>query len=167
MCVCVCVRVCVCVCVSVRPKSQILNCLLCKAIELRPVFTVVTFTNVWPLFFIYNYKRSHLGLVYTVLLLLKRLLGQVNLQLQHRELSVLISWFGLVWLGWVLWHINHLRLFKSKSSLYIYIKYIWFGLVGFYGISIIVGYLMPNPLYTYILNIYDLVWFGFMAYQPL
>ena len=40
-------------------------------------------------------------------------------------------------------------------------------LVWFYGISTIVGYLMPNPLYTYILNIYDLVWLGFMAYQPL
>ena len=39
------------------------------------------------------------------------------------------------------------------------------GLVGFYGISTIVGYLMPNPLYTYILNIYDLVLLGFMAYQ--
>ena len=26
----------------------------------------------------------------------------------------------------------------------------WFGLVAFYGISTIVGYLMPNPLYTYI-----------------
>ena len=34
------------------------------------------------------------------------------------------------------------------------------GLIWFYGISTIVGYLMPNPLYTYILNIYDLVWFG-------
>ena len=42
-----------------------------------------------------------------------------------------------------------------------------FGLVWFYGISTIVGYLMPNPLYTYILDIYDSVWFGFMAYQPL
>ena len=31
----------------------------------------------------------------------------------------------------------------------------------------IVGYLMPNPLYTYISNIYDLVWLGFMAYRPL
>ena len=41
------------------------------------------------------------------------------------------------------------------------------GLVGFYGISTIVGYLMPNPLYTYMLNIYDLIWLGFMAYQPL
>ena len=35
---------------------------------------------------------------------------------------------------------------------------IWF--VWFYGLSIIVGYLMLNPLYTYILNIYELVGFG-------
>ena len=61
-----------------------------------------------------------------------------------------------VCLGWVLWHINNCRLLNAKSSLYIYIKYIGFGLVGFYGISTIVGYLMPNPLYTYILDIYDL-----------
>ena len=40
------------------------------------------------------------------------------------------------------------------NPLYTYILNIWFGLV--YGISTIVGYLMPNPLYTYILNI----WFG-------
>ena len=38
--------------------------------------------------------------------------------------------------------------------------------VRFYGISTIVGYLMPYSLYTYILNIYDEVWLGFMAYQP-
>ena len=73
----------------------------------------------------------------------------------------------MIWFGWVLWHINHCRLFNAKSSVYIYIKYIGFGLVWFYGISTIVGYLMPNPLYTYILNIYDLVWLCFMAYQPL
>ena len=35
-----------------------------------------------------------------------------------------------------------------------YIKYIWFGLVRFYGMSTIVGYLMPNPLYAYILVIW-------------
>ena len=73
----------------------------------------------------------------------------------------------MILFGWVLWHINHCRLFNAKSSLYIYIKYIGFGLVRFYGTSTIVGYLMPNPLYTYILNIYDLVGLGFMAYQPL
>ena len=86
---------------------------------------------------------------------------------------------------------------QCQIYIYIYIKYIGFGLVGFYGISTIVGYLMPNPHYTYILNkydlvwfwfygistivsylmpnplythilvIYDFVWFGFMAYQPL
>ena len=33
----------------------------------------------------------------------------------------------------------------------------------FYGIATITGYLMPNPFYTYLLNIYDLVWLGFMA----
>ena len=38
---------------------------------------------------------------------------------------------------------------------------IWLGWVGFCGRSTIVGYLMPNPLYTYILNIYDLVGVGF------
>ena len=43
----------------------------------------------------------------------------------------------------------------------------WFSLAGFYGISTNVGYLMPNPFYTYILNICDLVLFGLMAYQPL
>ena len=42
--------------------------------------------------------------------------------------------------------------------------YIWFDLVGFTGISTIVGYLMANPLYTYVLNIYDLVWFGLVLW---
>ena len=31
-----------------------------------------------------------------------------------------------------------------------------FGLIGFYGISNTVDYLMPNPVYTYILNIWFL-----------
>ena len=39
--------------------------------------------------------------------------------------------------------------------------------VLFYGISTLVGYLMPNLRYTYTLNTYDLVLFCFMAYQPL
>ena len=60
----------------------------------------------------------------------------------------------MIWFGLVLWHINHCRLFNAKSSFYIYIKYISFGLVDFYGISTIVGDLMLNPLYTYILDIY-------------
>ena len=73
----------------------------------------------------------------------------------------------MVSFGLVLWHINHSRLFNAKSSLYIYIEYIGFGLVWFYGIFTIESYLMLNPLYAYISNIYDLVSLGFMAYQPL
>ena len=41
----------------------------------------------------------------------------------------ILNIYDLVWLG--LWHINHCRLFNANSFLYIYIKYIWFGLVGF------------------------------------
>ena len=70
----------------------------------------------------------------------------------------------MIWSGWVLWHIKHCGLFNVKSSLYIYIKHIWFGRVGFYGISSIVGYLMSNHLYIRILNIYDLlVHFSFLS----
>ena len=74
----------------------------------------------------------------------------------------------MIWFGWVLWHINHCRLFNAEPSLYIYSKYVGFDLVGFYDISTTVCYLMTNPLYTYILNIYMyLVWLVFMVYQPL
>ena len=33
----------------------------------------------------------------------------------------------------------------------------WFSLAWFYGISTIVGHLMPNPVYTSILDIYNLL----------
>ena len=51
------------------------------------------------------------------------------------------------------------------NPLYTYILNIWFGMGWVYGISTIIGYLMPNPLYTYILNIW-FGWFGLglMAY---
>ena len=59
--------------------------------------------------------------------------------------------------------------------IYIWIGLVWYGSVGFYGISIIVGYLTPNPLYTYILYIgFGLVWFysistiaGYLMSNPL
>ena len=75
-----------------------------------------------------------------------------------------IIFFGLV--GFM--RINHWWSFKAKSYLNTYIKYIGFGfgLVWFYGMSTIVGYLMPNSNHTYILNIYELFWFGSMVYQP-
>ena len=67
------------------------------------------------------------------------------------SMLLIVCWL----IGWVgfLWHINYCRLFNANFPLFIYIKCIGFGLVGFYGISTIVGYLMPNSLYTYILNI--------------
>ena len=65
---------------------------------------------------------------------------------------------------WVLWHINSCKSFNAKSYLNIFIKYI-FVLVKLHGISNAFGNLIPNPIYTYIFNIYDLVWLGFMEYQ--
>ncbi len=71
-------------------------------------------------------------------------------------LNTYIHEIYMIWYGLILWHINHRSLFNTTFYLYIYMKYIWFGLVWFYGISTIVGYLMPNPLYIYI----KYIWFG-------
>ena len=68
-----------------------------------------------------------------------------------------------VWLRWK----ARIRRFLKSYDLSVYVNFNLIGMVWFYRISTTVGYLMPNPLYTYILNIYDLVWLGFMAYQPL
>ena len=65
----------------------------------------------------------------------------------------LVIWFSFDLFGLVLCHINHCRLFNVKSFLYVYIKYIRFGSVEFYVISTIVGYLMSDRFYMYILNI--------------
>ena len=72
-------------------------------------------------------------------------------------------WFGLVCIGFKAYQTT--LDYSIPNPLYTYIDYILFGLVGFYGISTIVGHLIPNSLYTYILNIFDLVWLGFIAYQ--
>ena len=50
--------------------------------------------------------------------------------------------------------VHHCKIFNAEFSLYIHVQ-IWCGWVRFYGISTLQGYLMPNPLYTYRLNIYD------------
>ena len=72
----------------------------------------------------------------------------------------------LVWFGLAGFYGISIIVGYLMPDLYKYILDIC-GLVGFYGISTLVGYLMPNPLYTYMLNIYDLIWLGLMAYQPL
>ena len=51
------------------------------------------------------------------------------------------------------------NLFNDPRILNIY------ALVWFYGISTIIGYLLPNRLYKYILNIKGLVWFGLVLWN--
>ena len=48
-------------------------------------------------------------------------------------------------------------------------KLIWLvgWLIMFYSTLTLLYYSMLNPVYSYILSIYDLVWLSFMAYQPL
>ena len=76
------------------------------------------------------------------------------------------SRFGLVW--FYLMRYQHCTLFNAISFLYIYVKYMRYGLLCFDGISTIVGYLMPKPLYTYILKF--MIWFRLvygLVYQSL
>ena len=66
------------------------------------------------------------------------------------------------------WHFyNHFQTHTFRKVWTAWSSWFWFGWVGFYDILKVVGHLMPNWLYTYILNIYDLVWLGFRTYQPL
>ena len=55
---------------------------------------------------------------------------------------------------------NSAAIYLAKNILF---KRHKFGLVGFYSISTLVGYLMTNPLYTYILNIYGWVGLGWVS----
>ena len=70
------------------------------------------------------------------------------------------------WPNFNLLHDSQGITFPTQTSLVLYffcdclmysliVGLVWFGLVWFYGISTIVGYLMPNPFYTFILNIHD------------
>ena len=75
--------------------------------------------------------------------------------------TYILNIYDLVWFDLVLWHINHWRLFYAKSSLYIYIKYIWFGWVGFYGISTHCRlFKAKSSLYIYI----KYIWFGWVGF---
>ena len=83
--------------------------------------------------------------------------GLVSRHIKHCDYSMpnpLYTYIKyIICFGWVLWHINHCKLFNANIlNTYILNVYdlVWLDLVWFYGISTIVGYLMPNPLYTYI-----------------
>ena len=75
------------------------------------------------------------------------------------------KWVGLVGLVGF-YGISTIVGYLMTNPFYTYILNIY-DLVGFYGVSTIIDHLMPNPFYTYILNIYNLFWLGFMVYQPL
>ena len=76
----------------------------------------------------------------------------VGYSMPNPAYAYIMDVYDLLWfVFWVFlfffWLINHCRLFNAKSFLYIYNKYIgfglvWFGLVWFYGIS----YLPTPPL---------------------
>ena len=83
-------------------------------------------------------------------------------RLFNAKSSLYIYNIYMIWFSWVLWHINHCRLFNAKSSSYIYDINIWFGLVGSNGRSTIVGYIMPNSVYTYIIY---MIWFSWVLWQ--
>ena len=64
-------------------------------------------------------------LYFTLLLYPSERHGLVWWHINHCRLFKAKSSFYIymIWFGWVLWHINHCRLFNAKSFLYIYIKY--------------------------------------------
>ena len=49
-----------------------------------------------------------------------------------------------------------IKAFSPKMILRVFYQDDYLGLVWFYGIPTIVGYLRLNPVYSYILDIYDL-----------
>ena len=57
------------------------------------------------------------------------------------------KWIDLVWFYGISMIVGYLM---PTLFLYLYNKYIGFGLLGFYSLSTIGAYSMPNPLYLYI-----------------
>ena len=63
--------------------------------------------------------------------------------------SCLFIYVKYIWFGWVLRHINPSGIFDTKSCFHEYSMNIKFGFVGFYVLSTLGGYLMSNHVYTY------------------
>ena len=104
---------------------------------LRHLCLLGFFDSFWRLF----------SLVHVFLSPLKFPMGLYIFFITNVKYQININWL----VGWLGLYCS----FNSKSSLYIYIRYIiQFGWV--LGILTIVGYLIPSLLYTYILNNYDL-----------
>ena len=94
------------------------------------ISTIVSYSMLNPL---YTYILNLYDLVWF------GLMAYHHWRLFNAKFSSYIFIKSMIWFVWVLWPINHSRLFDFKPSLYIYIKYILFGfgLVCFYGISLL------------------------------
>ena len=46
----------------------------------------------------------------------------------------------------------NINIFITLKNQIVLFGLVWFGLVWFHGISTIIGYLMPNSVYTYLAN---------------
>ena len=108
------------------------------------------------------------------------LVGCLNIPCLSYSTSLIIKKIFILWTCWqflstqvrlclIVSLSRTLLVILGQNPLYTYILVIYdLVLVGFHGISTIVGYLMPNPLHTNILYIYDFVntlrrshiWFG-------
>ena len=147
---------------------HIISCRLFKAIS--SLYIYIKYVLIWLGFTSYKLlwvikAKSHL-FIYIRYIWFGLILWHINhCRLFNAESSLKVCIEYMIWFGWLLCHIISCRLFKAISSLYIYIKYKWFDLVGFYIISTLVGYL-NQIFFIHIYQIY-MIWFSFMAYQPL
>ena len=87
------------------------------------------------------------------------------LKWKYKLITIHLRMVFILKIGVIIIQVFH-RISTSTVSAYIYIyiyiyiymhKCVTFGLVGFYGISTIIVYIMPNPLYTYIYQTY-MIW---------
>ena len=85
----------------------------------------------------------------------------IRAYIHYKIVEFLVNTHSLLWF----YYISTIVDYSMSNLFYTHILYIiWFGWV--YGISPLLV-ILYQIFYTYILNIYDLVWLGFMAYQPL
>ena len=137
---------------------QIRTCRIIANVWLAIVFTEMTFSELLKVstteLYIYIYIYCHPN----ILCGLTREMLQAGIE--TRLIYIYIYIYD--WFGWVLWHTNHYCLFNAKSSSYIYIKYIWFGLVGW-------GFMAYQPLLViscqiFFIRIYQIymIWFGWV-----
>ena len=130
---CVCVRACVCVCVRVCLSLRIRSvCFINQhSIWWKKVYLSVLFPSIYLYIINQTYSNAKIQPIKKMISPLIRVCPGYDRKLYQIKFQIWKS--GSVWFGWNLW-------------------LVWFGLVWFYGISVIVGYLRSNP-FNHISNI--------------